>query len=159
MQDKIIIWVAMFIIYFHIGGLATTNILRLTKGNKATILCSKCICDNCGEKIPALLQLPIISYIICKGKCKSCGTKIPVYPLILEVLVIGGMYLITTLLSYSYLAILLSFIYYELTRIVVIMILGKREEAFAKQYFIAVVAMLPYFACSLFVAMLYSVVI
>ena len=94
MAEHLIIYLALFFIYFHIGGLATTNILRLTKGNSNFVLSSKCECDSCGFKIPAILQLPVVSYIICKGKCKNCGTLIPVFPLILELAVMIGMFLI-----------------------------------------------------------------
>ena len=49
-MEKCILIVALFTIYFHIGGLATTNILRLTKGNKADVNYPHCTCDNCGIK-------------------------------------------------------------------------------------------------------------
>lgn len=153
-----ILYLALATIYFHIGGLATTNILRLTKGNTAPVNYPHCICDNCGYKIPPLLQFPVISYIISKGKCKNCGIEIPKYPLVLEIVVMCGMYLLTALFSYKPLGVFASFLYYEIIRIVMIRIRGKREEDFKKQYKVAVVSMAPFVLCCLFVVFLIAIV-
>lgn len=149
---------ALFFLFYNIGGLATTNMLRLTKGNTLTIHSPECICDNCGSKIPPLLQFPIISFIICKGKCRNCGCKIPIYPLLLEIVTFIGMSAISLIFSFSTLGIFLSFIYYELVRIAVVCIRGKRNESFWKQYFIAVFSMTPFLIACLFISLLYSAV-
>lgn len=158
MTNHIIIIVALFFVYFHISGLATTNMLRLTSGNTMPVLTSKCYCDSCGAAIPPHLQLPIISYIVCKGKCKNCGVKIPVFPLLLEVTVLSGMFVITILLKCTFTAVSLSFLFYELVRIVAVVLLGKRSEQFAKQYLIAVLSMIPFYILTLFVSLIYSLV-
>lgn len=158
MSNKEIVTAALFLIYFHISGLATTNILRLTTGNTTPVLASKCYCDSCGASIPSYLQLPIVSYIVCKGKCKNCGIKIPVFPLLLELTVLSGMFVITILMKCTFLAVSLSFLFYELVRIVTVVLLGKRTEQFAKQYLIAVLSMLPFYILTLFVALIYSLV-
>ena len=152
-MEHLILIIGLFTIYFHIGGLATTNILRLTRGNKADVNC-----DNCGYKIPPLLQFPIISYIITKGKCKNCGMKIPTYPLVLEIVVIVGMFLLTVLFGFRPVGVLISFMYYELIRIVVINKCGRREEDYTKQYRKAMISMLPFVLCALFVVFLYTIV-
>ena len=61
-MERLILQLGLFTIYFHIGGLATTNILRLTKGNKADVNYRYCTCDNCGYFIPPMLQFPVISW-------------------------------------------------------------------------------------------------
>ena len=158
MTSQATIIVSLFFVYFHISGLATTNILRLTKGCTTPILASKCYCDSCGTAIPPHLQLPIISYIVCKGKCKNCGAEIPLFPLLLEVIVLSGMFAITILLKCTFMAVSLSFLFYELVRIVTVVLLGKRSEQFGKQYLIAVISMLPFYILTLFVALIYSLV-
>lgn len=158
MTDQQIISLALCYIYFHISGLATTNILRLTAGCKTPVLASKCRCDSCGATIPPHLQLPIVSYIMCKGKCRNCGARIPLFPLLLELSILIGMFTVTMLFRASFLAVSLSFTFYELARIATIMYLGRRTEQFAKQYVIAVLAMLPFYGLTLFVALLYSLV-
>ena len=156
MEHHILI-AGLFFIYFNIGGLATTNMLRLTKGSSVDVLDPHCYCDNCDYKIPPLLQLPIISYLVCGGKCKKCGIKIPVFPLKLEVAVIAGMCILTAAMRFSVIGVLISFAYYEAVRIFVIKKLGKREADYKRQYRKAVLSMIPFILCSLFVALLMSI--
>lgn len=158
MTNHIIIIVALFFVYFHISGLATTNMLRLTSGNTVPVLASKCYCDSCGAEIPPHLQLPIVSYIACKGKCRSCGAQIPVFPLLLELTILSGMFVITILMKCTFLAVSASFLFYEVVRFLTVVLLGRRAEEFAKQYLIAVLLMLPFYILTLFVALLYSLV-
>lgn len=157
-MEIIIFYIAFFLITFHISGLATTNILRLTRGNTRPVLDSKCSCDKCGHSIPPLLQLPIVSYIACKGKCRNCKTQIAVFPLVLELMILIGMFLLQSLFGFSLLGVTLSFVYYELVRVAVILKEGKRETAFAKQYVVAVLAMIPFYAMTIFVSLLYQTV-
>ena len=156
MVNKLIMIAVFFVMYFNVSGLATTNIIRLTKGNTLPILSPKCRCDHCGEKIPVFLQLPIISYVVCKGKCRFCGTDIPIYPLILEISTLLGMLVISAVFKFSLIGISCSFIYYEILRIVMILILGKRDEDFLKQYVIAVLTMIPYYMVTLFSSLIYG---
>ncbi len=40
-------------------------------------------CPQCGHGIAALENVPVLSYLILRGKCSACGVKIPVrYPLV-----------------------------------------------------------------------------
>ena len=156
-MSKVIIIISFYLIYYHISGLATTNIIRLTKGNHTPVLSSKCYCDNCGSKIPPLLQLPIISYLICKGKCRNCGVKIPAYPLILEFVVLIGMSTITSSYDFTFIGITCSYLFYEIVRVILIFIKGKRENQFLKQYFIAVLSMIPFYFLTLIVALIYKI--
>ncbi len=40
-------------------------------------------CPHCGHKIGALENIPIVSYLVLRGKCKGCGARIsPRYPLV-----------------------------------------------------------------------------
>lgn len=158
MIDHIIIVVAFFLIYYNISGLATTNILRLTKGNTLPILTSKCNCENCGTKISPLFQLPIISFIVCKGRCRSCNVKLPIFALLLEISVLIGMSAVSSILSFSLLGVSLSFVYYEAVRIIVVIIQGKRQIEFGKQYVIAVLSIIPFYIVTLFVSVLYRLV-
>jgi leader peptidase (prepilin peptidase)/N-methyltransferase len=42
-------------------------------------------CDQCGTNIAAYDLIPIVSFILLKGKCRACGKKIGALPLIFEV--------------------------------------------------------------------------
>lgn len=158
MSDRTIIVIAWFSMYYILGGLATTNMLRLTKGSTLSVNSSKCVCESCGAKIPPLLQLPIISYIVCRGKCRDCGAAIPIYPLILEISVWVGMCAATSMLGFSLIGAAASFAYYEVIRLIVIAVKGRRNGDFIKQYVIAVLSMLPFLACSLFISQLFLMV-
>lgn len=40
-------------------------------------------CDACGAPISALALVPAIGWLVCRGKCPSCGSKVPVaYPVV-----------------------------------------------------------------------------
>ncbi len=40
-------------------------------------------CGHCGHKITPLENIPILSYLLLRGKCSSCGTRISIqYPLV-----------------------------------------------------------------------------
>lgn len=150
-MEYTVLSLALFFIYFHIGGLATTNILRLTRGNTLPVGSSVCVCDNCGTPISPLLQLPVISYIVCRGKCRHCQTSIPVYPLILELAVMIGMYGISLAMDMRPVGIALSFVYYETVRIATVCIRGKRETRFGRNYAAACLSMIPFFLLTLLV--------
>jgi leader peptidase (prepilin peptidase)/N-methyltransferase len=45
-------------------------------------------CDHCATNIAAYDLIPIVSFILLKGKCRACGKKIGALPLIFEVLAI-----------------------------------------------------------------------
>lgn len=42
-------------------------------------------CDHCATNIAAYDLIPIVSFILLKGKCRACGKKIGALPLIFEV--------------------------------------------------------------------------
>jgi len=84
--------------------------------------------------------------------------KIPVFPLMLEIAVAVGMIAITVICRMSWLGVILSFAYYEVVRIAVIALKGRREAQFARQYVIAVLIMFTYWIPTLFAALLYAVV-
>ncbi len=155
-MEQIIIAIAFFLIYYNISGLATTNILRLTAPNTLTILSSKCVCDNCATRITALYQLPIISFVVCRGRCRKCGCKIPTDALLLEIIVLIGMFGISALLSFSLFGVTMSFVFYEICRVAMILIKSKRKTGFVRQYFIALIAMIPFYTITMFVALINS---
>ena len=50
---------------------------------KYSLVSPRSACPKCGHQITALENIPIISYMLLGGKCKSCKTKISIrYPLI-----------------------------------------------------------------------------
>jgi len=43
---------------------------------KYTLSTPRSACPNCGHQITVLENIPVISYLMLGGKCKSCKTKI-----------------------------------------------------------------------------------
>lgn len=150
----VIIKIGICLSYFIIGGLATTNIMRLLKGSELPVLSSDCHCDNCGMTITPLNQMPIVSYIACHGHCRKCKIKLPTDALILEIVVFIGMSLISFAGNFSMLSVVFSFLYYEFIRIVYLFKYGHREKLFIKQYIVAVIAMVGFLIMVEFMAFL-----
>ena len=89
---------------------------------------------------------------------KNCKIKLPVGALILEVVILIGMFVITGLFSFSLLGVTLSYVFYEAVRVLVVVNNGKREGDFAKQYIIAVAAMVLFYVITMFLALIYMAV-
>ncbi len=50
---------------------------------KLNLLLPRSRCSECGHKITALENIPLISYLVLKGKCSACHTSISIqYPLV-----------------------------------------------------------------------------
>jgi len=51
--------------------------------NRYNLVVPRSSCPHCGHKISALENIPLLSYLFLKGRCKECGTRISIqYPLI-----------------------------------------------------------------------------
>ena len=76
----------IFTIYFFLTGLAIGSfvnvcIYRLPK--KESILTPRSHCTACNTQILTRDNIPVLSYLLLGGKCRSCGEKIsPIYPAI-----------------------------------------------------------------------------
>lgn len=67
-----------------LGSFFNVIIDRLPR-NKSIIL-PKSHCTDCGKSLPFYLNVPILSYIILRGKCKYCGAKIHIHHLVVEII-------------------------------------------------------------------------
>ena len=83
---------------FAIGSFLNVCIYRIPRGESIISPSSHCI--ECGKKIRWYDNLPVLSYIILKGRCRDCGEIISImYPLI-EFL--AGLVLITTFMIFGF---------------------------------------------------------
>lgn len=154
MQNETTIKTAICLAFYVLGGMATTNIQRLLKGSTVSVAASKCYCPICGKRIRLIDQLPIVSYLFCMGKCRSCKSKIPADTLILEIIISVGMSVIAFLFDFSALGILTSFAFFEIIKICFVLYFGKRENDFLKQYIISIVLNIVPFLLIEFMALL-----
>ncbi len=75
----ILISIFIFLIGLSIGSFLNVVIFRLPKNSSVVYPPSSC--PECSSKIKFYDNIPVLSYIILRGRCRSCNGKIsPVYP-------------------------------------------------------------------------------
>lgn len=74
----------LFILGSAIGSFLNVLIDRLSTGRN--ILNDRSICENCKHKLAAKDLIPLVSFIILKGRCRYCKAKIPTRLPIVEAL-------------------------------------------------------------------------
>ena len=84
----LIIYIAVFILGSLWGSFSNVCIYRLPERGNVVSARSKCI--NCQKKISWFDNIPFISYIILRGKCRDCGFKISFQYFVVELLVALG---------------------------------------------------------------------
>lgn len=57
-----------------IGSFAATVVMRMPRGRSA--LSGRSACDGCGRSLRAWELIPLASWLIAGGKCRTCGTGI-----------------------------------------------------------------------------------
>ncbi|TFE01023.1 prepilin peptidase [Jeotgalibacillus salarius] len=73
---------ALFFLYGTIFG-SFYNVVGLRVPKKQSISYPGSACPQCGHQLKWYELIPVISYLLLKGKCKSCRLKIPIkYPAI-----------------------------------------------------------------------------
>ncbi len=64
-----------------LGSFANVCIYRIPL--KKSLVYPPSSCPNCGQKIKFYDNIPVLSYLILRGKCRNCGTHISIrYPLV-----------------------------------------------------------------------------
>ena len=81
MQAEIALYVIIFIYGIVFGSFLNVLIYRIPKKENFTVERSHCM--KCGQQIKWYDLIPVFSYIILRGRCRSCGEKISIqYPLV-----------------------------------------------------------------------------
>ncbi len=145
--------------YLHISALATTDIMRLLSNSTISVFDSSCYCSACNHKISLIHQMPIISYIFNRGKCPYCKAGIEPMNFYLEV----GSYAVYTLIMFVFafkpLGVLVSFILYEIIKVSVILIKGRKNEKFYKEYFLSLLINMVVFGLVGFLSILNNFIV
>ena len=104
MQPEIILFIIIFLYGIVLGSFLNVLIYRLPL--KENIATKRSHCMKCGNKIQWYDLIPLVSYIILRGRCSNCGDQISVqYPLI-EAINGFGYVLIFTVNGFTLLSIL-----------------------------------------------------
>ena len=82
-----------YVIIFIFGSIMGSflNVLAVRLSNNESIIYPSSHCHNCQHKLKWYELIPILSYIIQKGKSNCCNTRIPISYLIVEI-VTGALY-------------------------------------------------------------------
>jgi len=78
----------IYVILFIFGSIMGSflNVLAVRLSNNESILWPSSHCHNCSHKLKWYELIPIVSYIIQKGKSRCCKNRIPISYLIVEVI-------------------------------------------------------------------------
>ena len=91
MSTEIIFYILVFIFGSIVGSFLNVLILRYNTG--VSIMKGRSFCFSCGKKLGPLELIPILSFIIQKGRCQGCQSKIswqyPVVEFITGALFVG----------------------------------------------------------------------
>ncbi len=146
----------MLLCYLHISALATTDVLRLLSGSTVSVFDARCYCSACGHKIPLWHQIPIVSYIINRGKCPYCTQSIEPMNFYLEIFSFIGYLLLMMLFRFKPLGVLVSFLLYETVKLCVVAVRGRKKTAFLKEYSLSLVTNALIFALVGFLAIVHN---
>lgn len=91
-----LVYLVVFVFGSVVGSFLNVCIFRIPRGESLILPPSRC--PNCNKRIEIYDNIPILSYILLKGKCSSCNSKIPIRYPIVEVL--NGLFY--TLLFFSF---------------------------------------------------------
>lgn len=57
------------------GSFLATLIVRWPRGEQ--VVTGQSRCDSCGRRLSPLELVPVVSYLVMKGRCGACGARIP----------------------------------------------------------------------------------
>ena len=76
-----LIWVLIFFLGLAVGSFVNCLVYRLNTGRQS--LWGRSFCDYCQHKLPWYDNLPLLSFLLLRGKCRWCHSPIGVhYPLV-----------------------------------------------------------------------------
>jgi leader peptidase (prepilin peptidase)/N-methyltransferase len=71
----------VFVLGAAVGSFLNVVIHRIPRGE--SVVRPRSRCPGCGASIPALANVPILSWFLLRGRCRDCGMRIPFrYPLV-----------------------------------------------------------------------------
>jgi leader peptidase (prepilin peptidase)/N-methyltransferase len=81
-METTLVVVASVVLGLLIGSFLTVVVDRVPRG--ASIVSPPSACGECGHRLTAPDLVPIVSWLVLRGKCRHCGATIGTEPLIIE---------------------------------------------------------------------------
>ena len=86
-----------------VGGIMTGSFIgvvahRMPRGT--SVVGGRSMCDSCGTQIAAYDNVPVLSWLMLRGRCRSCGARIPVRYLLVE-LALGAAFAATAVVFHD----------------------------------------------------------
>ena len=79
-----LLWLALFILLgMSFGSFLNVAIDRLPQGK--SLIKPPSHCDSCQRRLTAVDMIPVFSYLLLRGRCRSCGAAIPLRVLLIEI--------------------------------------------------------------------------
>jgi len=118
-------YIAIIVLGAIVGSFANVVAYRLNSGRP--ILVGRSKCDSCAEELSPITLVPIISFIVLRGRCSMCGSKIGAGHVLAEVTLAAlfgaALYIhgpsIELLLSLVFLTLLTSIVIYDLRHTII----------------------------------------
>jgi leader peptidase (prepilin peptidase)/N-methyltransferase len=75
-------WLAPVLLAPFIGSFLGVLIVRLPEARPVAI--TRSVCDRCGHQLAPRDLIPLVSYVLCRGRCRYCGAFIGSFPFAIE---------------------------------------------------------------------------
>ncbi len=85
--------ILIFVIGLSVGSFLNVCIYRIPREGISIHKPRRSICPECQTPIRAYDNIPVLSYLILRGRCRACGAKISIAYLLVELLT-GGLFLL-----------------------------------------------------------------
>ncbi len=108
----LIIYLCIFFLGASLASYINATLYRIEKNIKlSTLLTESSYCEKCKKKLTWYELIPCFGYLLIKGRCKNCGSKVnPYYPI--SEAFLGGSFLLLYLnSSHFYIWIILLFLF------------------------------------------------
>lgn len=81
MDSPTVLYILAAVLGAMLGSFLNVCIIRLPAGR--SVIAPRSACQHCGHIVRALDNIPVLSWLILRGRCRDCGARISVqYPLV-----------------------------------------------------------------------------
>ena len=81
-MDTTLVVVACAVMGLLIGSFLTVVVDRVPRG--ASIVAPPSACGSCGNRLTAPDLVPVLSWVALRGRCRHCGARIGIEPIVIE---------------------------------------------------------------------------